>query len=167
MPLRSKDFPQKVLVWGAFCTGLILINYPAFPIVFSMIRQFTIDARKPYFTANVSDFPTPYLTHVDIVEAGLLSIDSDVLSAASTVESARFMNNRITHIDADAFRFVSVIFALVSDYINFYFPINSSYFRVHFSSSLKSLDLSYNSLTEVPLAALARLSALDWLNLHR
>ena len=40
-------------------------------------------------------------------------------------------------------------------------------FRVHFSSSLKSLDLSYNSLTEVPLAALARLSALDWLNLHR
>ena len=52
----------------------------------------------------LSDFPTPYLTHVDIVEAGLLSIDSDVLSAASTVESARFMNNRITHIDADAFR---------------------------------------------------------------
>ena len=70
----------------------------------------------------ISDFPTPYLTHVDIVEAGLLSIDSDVLSAASTVESARFMNNRITHIDADAFRFVSVIFALVSGYINFYFP---------------------------------------------
>ena len=59
----------------------------------------------------LSDFPTPYLTHVDIVEAGLLSIDSDVLSAASTVESARFMNNRITHIDADAFRLAASIAA--------------------------------------------------------
>ena len=57
----------------------------------------------------LSDFPTPYLTHVDIVEAGLLSIDSDVLSAASTVESARFMNNRITHIDADAFRLAATV----------------------------------------------------------
>ena len=57
----------------------------------------------------LSDFPTPYLTHVDIVEAGLLSIDSDVLSAASTVESARFMNNRIAYIDADAFRLAATV----------------------------------------------------------
>ena len=45
--------------------------------------------------------------------------------------------------------------------------MHAPHFRVHFSSSLKSLDLSYNSLTEVPLASLARMSALDWLNLHR
>jgi len=28
------------------------------------------------------------------------------------------------------------------------------------------LDLSYNELTKVPLAALSRLSTLNWLNLH-
>jgi hypothetical protein len=32
---------------------------------------------------------------------------------------------------------------------------------------LKSLDLSYNELDEVPFAALQPLKTLDWLNLHR
>ena len=91
---------------------LILINYPAFPIVLRMTRQFN-SAGYHSVATPVSDFPTPYLTHVDIVDAGLLSIDSDVLSAASTVESARFMNNRITHIDADAFRYVRVLRTLL------------------------------------------------------
>jgi Ran GTPase-activating protein (RanGAP) involved in mRNA processing and transport len=47
------------------------------------------------------------------------------------------------------------------------FVMTIYFFRARFSSSLKSLDLSYNALTEIPLAALARLKALDWLNLHR
>jgi len=51
-----------------------------------------------------ADFPVPYITHVDMVEAGLESLDSDVLVASSTIESARFMNNRIANIDEDAFR---------------------------------------------------------------
>ena len=46
----------------------------------------------------------PYITHVDIVEAGLESLESDVLSVATTIESARFMNNKISHIQDDAFR---------------------------------------------------------------
>ena len=52
----------------------------------------------------VSDFPVPYITHVDIVEAGLDSLESEVLSVATTIESARFMNNKISHIQDDAFR---------------------------------------------------------------
>jgi hypothetical protein len=42
--------------------------------------------------------------------------------------------------------------------------------RVCFSSMahvLKSLDLSYNELDEVPFQALQPLKSLDWLNLHR
>jgi hypothetical protein len=42
--------------------------------------------------------------------------------------------------------------------------------RVCFSSMahvLKSLDLSYNELDEVPFEALQPLKSLDWLNLHR
>jgi Leucine-rich repeat (LRR) protein len=34
------------------------------------------------------------------------------------------------------------------------------------SNSLRSLDLSYNELTSLPAAALARAKSLDWLNLH-
>ncbi len=44
------------------------------------------------------------MTHVDVVSSGLESLDSDVLAAASTIESARFMSNRIAHVDQDAFR---------------------------------------------------------------
>ena len=51
-----------------------------------------------------SDFPVPYITHVDVVDSGLESLDSDVLAVASTIESARFMNNKISHIDDNAFR---------------------------------------------------------------
>ena len=34
------------------------------------------------------------------------------------------------------------------------------------SNSLKTLDLSYNSLSSLPLSSLARLNTLTWLNLH-
>ncbi len=54
------------------------------------------------------DFPVPYMTHVDVVSSGLESLDSDVLAAASTIESARFMSNRIAHVDQDAFRLETV-----------------------------------------------------------
>ena len=55
-------------------------------------------------TVSVSDFPVPYITHVDIVDSELSVLDSDVFSVATTIESARFMNNRLAHIDEDAFR---------------------------------------------------------------
>lgn len=32
---------------------------------------------------------------------------------------------------------------------------------------LKSLDLSYNELDEMPIGALSALKALDWANFHR
>ena len=62
----------------------------------------------PYFPPLpfLPDFPVPYITHVDIVEAGLESLESEVLSVATTIESARFMNNKIGHIQDDAFRWV-------------------------------------------------------------
>lgn len=52
----------------------------------------------------VADFPVPYIIHLDMVESGLEVLEANVLSTASTIESARFMNNRISHIDDNAFR---------------------------------------------------------------
>ena len=34
------------------------------------------------------------------------------------------------------------------------------------STTLRSLDLSYNWLTELPIQPLSRAKQLDWLNLH-
>ena len=44
---------------------------------------------------------------MDVVGAGLKVLEGDTLSAASTIESARFMNNKIAKIDQDAFRYVT------------------------------------------------------------
>ena len=46
--------------------------------------------------------PVPYLTHRDVVEAGLEVLEADRIQSA-TVESLRFMNNRIKIIDDNMF----------------------------------------------------------------
>ena len=51
-----------------------------------------------------ADFPVARLSHLDMVGAGLLHLENNIVSSAP-IESARFMNNKITHIEADAFRY--------------------------------------------------------------
>ena len=48
------------------------------------------------------DIPVPYLTHIDVVEAGLEVLEVGKIKSA-TVESLRFMNNKIRIIDDDLF----------------------------------------------------------------
>lgn len=88
---------------------------------------------------NIPDIPVPYLTHIDIVDAGLEVLESGQIKSA-TVESLRFMNNKIVIIDDNLFGSIS--------------------------TTLRSLDLSYNQLTELPINSLSRTKSLDWLNLH-
>ena len=40
------------------------------------------------------------------------------------------------------------------------------FFYRSIATTLRSLDLSYNQLTELPVNSLSRTKALDWLNLH-
>ena len=51
---------------------------------------------------SFSDIPVPYLTHIDIVDAGLEVLEQDQIKSA-TVESLRFMNNKIKIIDNNMF----------------------------------------------------------------
>ena len=53
-------------------------------------------------TISFSDIPVPYLTHIDIVDAGLEVLEQDQIKSA-TVESLRFMNNKIKIIDNNMF----------------------------------------------------------------
>ena len=52
--------------------------------------------------ALISDIPVPYLTHIDVVDAGLEVLESGQIKSA-TVESLRFMNNKIKIIDDNLF----------------------------------------------------------------
>ncbi|XP_063217061.1 chaoptin-like [Bacillus rossius redtenbacheri] len=100
-------------------------------------------------TSHVSCLGVPLLTFpelpggevalVDIVDSGLEALESEALGDAR-IESLRLMSNRLEFVGNRAF--------------------SSSV------SVLKSLDLSYNQLSEVPFESLQHLQALDWLSLH-
>ena len=60
-------------------------------------------------TISFSDIPVPYLTHIDIVDAGLEVLEQDQIKSA-TVESLRFMNNKIKIIDNNMFAWVCLSF---------------------------------------------------------
>ena len=49
------------------------------------------------------DFPSGQTTHVDLVNAGLEVISNNALSGTS-LESVRFLDNKISFIDPEAFR---------------------------------------------------------------
>ena len=51
----------------------------------------------------ITDFPVTRIKSLDIVDAGLEVLGNNVVSS-DTIESARFTNNRITYVEADAFR---------------------------------------------------------------
>ncbi|XP_049854700.1 chaoptin-like [Schistocerca gregaria] len=79
------------------------------------------------------------ISHVDVVGSGLGVLEADALGGAR-VESLRLMSNSLLAVAPRAF--------------------SSS------EEALKSVDLSYNELDEVPFEALQSLENLDWLNLH-
>ena len=54
------------------------------------------------YVYSCSEMPVPYLTHIDVVEAGLEVLEAGRIQSA-TVESLRFMNNRIKIIDDNMF----------------------------------------------------------------
>ncbi|XP_046988101.1 chaoptin-like [Schistocerca americana] len=76
--------------------------------------------------------------HMDVVNSGLEAVEADSLEVH--IESLRLMSNRIQYVAPRAFAWMK--------------------------DTLRSLDLSYNQLDEVPFEALQLLSGLDWLNLH-
>lgn len=50
------------------------------------------------------DFPATKVKNMDIIDAGLEVLENNLMVSSNTIESARFTNNHITYIEADAFR---------------------------------------------------------------
>lgn len=91
--------------------------------------------------------PSGKLSHVDIVSSGLEVAElispsriSSSITPRIQIESLRLMSNKICHIGDNLFRGME--------------------------DDLKSLDLSYNELDEIPVGPLHTLRALVWANFH-
>ncbi|XP_073988034.1 chaoptin-like isoform X2 [Rhodnius prolixus] len=89
--------------------------------------------------SRLPDFPGGTTSHIDVVGSALEVVEADSL-ASSQLLTVRFISNAITQISDKSF--------------------------VSASKVLRSLDLSYNRLEQVPYRALAALKTLEWLNLH-
>ncbi|CAH0389807.1 unnamed protein product [Bemisia tabaci] len=131
-------------------TGMCCFGQYVAPCNFNSLctcKYYDIILRRPpkdVSCVNVPFFKLPEtlsgkLSHIDVVKAGMDSIDSETLTGIET-ESLRLMNNEIVDISDTSFSSLA--------------------------NSLRFLDLSYNKLDRIPIDALKRLKALDWLNLQ-
>ncbi|KAG7209858.1 hypothetical protein KM043_011460 [Ampulex compressa] len=77
---------------------------------------------------------------LDIVGSGMQALDNDALGSSVGVEALGLMSNRLSSIGEKSFLGVA--------------------------DSLRSLDLSYNSLEDIPFKAFRDLRKLNWLNMH-
>ena len=84
-------------LWGYCCGGLREAN---------AITRFNF----LFYFFIFLDFPIPGVTHMEIVEAGLVVVENDAISPV-TVESVRLMRNQISAIEVDAFRWVKLYIA--------------------------------------------------------
>nr|XP_034180450.1 chaoptin-like [Osmia lignaria]XP_034180451.1 chaoptin-like [Osmia lignaria] len=90
--------------------------------------------------AKFPDVSVNYVAQLDVVGSGLQAIDNDALTSSVGVEALGLMSNRLSNIG------------------------DKSFSRI--ADSLRTLDLSYNSLEDVPLKVLRDLKKLNWLNMH-
>ncbi|XP_046679475.1 chaoptin-like [Homalodisca vitripennis] len=86
---------------------------------------------------KLPDLPHIDISHLDVVGAGLETVDD---SLAGQIETLRLITNSIITISDKTF--------------------------TSMANSLRSLDLSQNRLEEVPAQAICYLKSLNWLNLH-
>ncbi|XP_015595406.1 chaoptin [Cephus cinctus] len=89
--------------------------------------------------ARFPEISVSYVAQLDIVGSGMQILENDAL-AGSSVEAFGLMSNRLTSIADKSLLGVA--------------------------ESLRSLDLSYNTLEEIPFRAFQSLRRLNWLNMH-
>ncbi|XP_065338557.1 chaoptin [Cloeon dipterum] len=87
--------------------------------------------------ATLPEVPNGQIDHMDVVNSGLEAIDGEILGGAQ-IESLRMMSNQIVYVNERAFSSME--------------------------DAIRSLDLSYNELDQVPFEALRPVRSLDWIN---
>ena len=79
----------------------LMINTSHFQIIFyfSDYQNFTNSNKTNIY---FSEIPVPYLTHIDVVDAGLEVLENGIITSV-TIESLRFMNNKIKIVEDNIF----------------------------------------------------------------
>ncbi|KZC08570.1 Chaoptin [Dufourea novaeangliae] len=90
--------------------------------------------------ARFPDVSVNYVAQLDVVGSGMQALDNDALTSSVGVEALGLMSNRLSNIGDKAFSGIA--------------------------DSLRTLDLSYNTLEGVPFKAFRDLRKLKWLNMH-
>ncbi|XP_001121376.4 chaoptin isoform X1 [Apis mellifera] len=90
--------------------------------------------------ARFPDVSVSYVAQLDVVGSGMQSLDNDALTSSVGVEALGLMSNRLSNIGDKSFSGIA--------------------------DSLRSLDLSYNALEDVPFKVFRDLRKLNWLNMH-
>ncbi|XP_011875216.1 PREDICTED: chaoptin [Vollenhovia emeryi] len=90
--------------------------------------------------ARFPDVSVNYVAQLDIAGSGIQVLDNDALASSAGVEALGLMSNRLSSIGDKSLLGVT--------------------------DSLRSLDLSYNSLEDVPFKVFRDLKKLNWLNMH-
>ncbi|XP_020280472.1 chaoptin [Pseudomyrmex gracilis] len=90
--------------------------------------------------ARFPDVAESYVAQLDIAGSGMQVLDNDALASSASVEGLGLMSNRLSSIGEKSLLGVT--------------------------DSLRSLDLSYNSLEDVPFKVFCDLKKLNFLNMH-
>ncbi|XP_043260675.1 chaoptin [Colletes gigas] len=90
--------------------------------------------------ARFPDVSVSYVAQLVVVGSGLQTLDNDALTSSVDVEALVLMNNRLSNIADKSFSGIA--------------------------DKLRSLDLSYNALEDVPFEAFRDLRKLKWLNME-
>ncbi|XP_072748295.1 uncharacterized protein [Anoplolepis gracilipes] len=90
--------------------------------------------------ARFPDVSVSYVAQLDIAGSGIQVLDNDALASSAGVEALGLMSNRLSSIGEKSLLGVT--------------------------NSLRSLDLSYNALEDVPFKVFRDLRKLNWLNMH-
>ncbi|OAD58266.1 Chaoptin [Eufriesea mexicana] len=90
--------------------------------------------------ARFPDVSVSYVSQLDVVGSGMQTLDNDALTSSVGVKALGLMSNRLSNIG-------DLSLSGIAD-------------------SLRSLDLSYNALEDVPFKVFRNLRKLNWLNMH-
>ncbi|XP_053995102.1 chaoptin-like isoform X1 [Hylaeus volcanicus] len=138
-----------IKIFFVFCTSSLIECYNV-PCTFNTMCMCWVRDDQDFTKMDIScmgtpfakfpDVPVSYVAQLDVVGSGLQTLDNDALTSSVDVEALGLMSNRLSNIGDKCFSGIA--------------------------DKLRSLDLSYNALEDVPFKAFRDLRKLNWLNMH-
>ncbi|XP_076162474.1 uncharacterized protein LOC143144199 isoform X2 [Ptiloglossa arizonensis] len=138
-----------IKIFFVFCTSGVIECYDP-PCTFNTMCMCWVQDDQDFTKMDIKCSGTPfarfpdvlvsYVGQLDVLDSGLQTLDNDALTSSVGVEALGLVSNRLSNIGDKSFSGIA--------------------------DKLRSLDLSYNALEDVPFKAFRDLRQLNWLNMH-